>query len=447
VRADINSEGQTAQSIQGLRDRLVGGTGRYFSVRKKFVSGATEVAIVGAGPYGLSIAAHLHARGTAFRIFGAPMRNWREGMPAGMHLKSDGFASDLYDPEGRFTLERFCAERGVAYHPLAVPVSLATFVAYGLAFQAECVPTLEDQLVAAITRAGNGFRLTLADGATVDARRVVVASGISRLEYVPAPLDRLEQHLCSHSSEHHELGRFAGRKVVVIGGGASATDLAALLHAAGASVELISRHPVKFHLPPGRSPRPLWQRIRRPHWGLGPSLRSTLCTAFPGVFRLLPTRLRLRIVRRHLGPSGGWFIRDLLTGAVPVHEGFSLQEAHADGDGAMLRFHRADGATLQRWVDHAIAATGYRVSLTRLAFLDQRLRDQITVADQYPVLSRNFESSVPGLYFAGVLAAGSFGPLMRFALGAGYTSRRLGAHLSRAGALRRSEPAVQAVTP
>ena len=74
-----------------------------------------DTAIVGAGPYGLSIAAHLRRRGIPFRIFGRPMDSWLHHMPKGMMLKSDGFASDIYDPERAFTLRQFCAERGIEY--------------------------------------------------------------------------------------------------------------------------------------------------------------------------------------------------------------------------------------------------------------------------------------------------------------------------------------------
>lgn len=396
------------------------------------MSSATNVAIIGAGPYGLSIAAHLAGRGLDFRIFGRPMQSWREGMPAGMHLKSDGFASSLYDPAGRFTLQRFCADRGLVYHATERPVPLETFVAYGLAFQSECVPTLEHRSVTALERTGDGFRLRLEDGSTLTARRVVIASGISHLGHVPADLAPLGS-MCTHSSAHHDLGRFAGRRVLVIGAGASATDLAALLAAAGASVELVSRHPIEFHQPPTPGGRPWWQRLRRPHFGLGPSLRSTLCTLFPGVFRLAPERLRLRIVRRHLGPSGPWFVRDLIREkGVPLHEGYTLHSAALDQGKAVVRFTRSGGPPLELRVDHVIAATGYRATLEKLPFLDPALRGRIrTMGQGYPVLSSRFESSVPGLYFAGLLSAGSFGPLMRFALGARYTARRLGLQLGR----------------
>jgi thioredoxin reductase len=407
----------------------------------------SEVAIVGAGPYGLSLAAHLQARGVGFRIFGVPMGSWRTGMPRGMHLKSDGFASNLYDPLSRFTLEQFCAGRGIAYHPTHSPVRLDTFVAYGLAFQASCVPSLEEKLVTALVRSEEGFKLTLEDRTTLEARRVVIATGISYLEYIPPELLQLGSKLCSHSSAHHDLSGFAGRSVIVVGAGASAADVAVLLHAAGASVELIARHRVECHRPPPPGRRPLWQRIRRPHLGLGPSLRSTLYTLFPGLFRGLPGKLRMRIVRRHLGPAAGWFLKDALTsGALPVHEGFAITEAHADGAKAFLRFQRADGATLERRVDHVIAATGYRVSLQRLPFLDRALREAVEVIEGYPVLSAHFESSVPGLHFVGLPAAGSFGPLMRFALGARCAAQRLAAHLTRVTATRGTTPAAQAST-
>src|ERR1700760_1616078 len=83
-----------------------------------------DVAIIGAGPYGLSIAAHLRAAGVDFRIFGKPMGFWRDHMPDGMHLKSEGFASSLSEPSGKFTLGAFCKERGLDYADLGSPVPL-----------------------------------------------------------------------------------------------------------------------------------------------------------------------------------------------------------------------------------------------------------------------------------------------------------------------------------
>ena len=119
-----------------------------------------NTAIIGAGPYGLSIAAHFRRSGISFRVFGRPMDSWLAHMPKGMMLKSDGFASDIYDPEKAFTLRQFCAEQGIDYADAGVPVRLDTFSAYGLAFRDRMVPELEDKLVVSVCdRQGNQARV------------------------------------------------------------------------------------------------------------------------------------------------------------------------------------------------------------------------------------------------------------------------------------------------
>jgi hypothetical protein len=371
------------------------------------------------------------------------MYNWRECMPAGMHLKSDGFASDLYDSERRVTLKSYCAQQGIVYDDLKIPVLLENFIQYGLAFQAQLVPNLEPQRVVSVKRAGDQFELQVETGEKIRAERVVVATGISHIGHVPSELAGLDAAVCTHSSAHHDLTKFKGKKVVVVGGGASAIDIAALLHAAGASTDLVSRHPVSFSEPPGEKPRPLWQRLRHPHFGLGSSFRSTIYTLFPNLFHYLPRSLRLRIVKRHLGPFGGWFVRPKIEGLVPMHQGYSLKQARAVGAGVELTCVNQQGQPLKLTCDHVIAATGYRTDIHRLPFLDRSLAAQIEVEAQSPVLSNQFESSVRGLYFMGVLAANSFGPLLRFALGARFCAGRLARHLARVAP--RSSPEVSIV--
>ena len=243
-------------------------------------------------------------------------------------LKSDGFASDIYDPEKAFTLRQFCAERGIEYADAGVPVRLDTFSAYGLAFRDRMVPELEDKLVVSVERVAGGFLLRLEDGETFQARRVVLAVGITHFEYVPENLAHLPAQFLSHSARHREVEPFRGRNVVVIGGGASALDLAGLLHEAGADVQLVSRREeLKFHSQPTGKPRSQWQQIRHPQSGLGPGMRSRFFADAPGLFYYLPERLRLEAVRRSLGPSGGWFIRDKVVGKVPLHLGCTPQGA------------------------------------------------------------------------------------------------------------------------
>ena len=383
-----------------------------------------NTAIIGAGPYGLSIAAYFRHQGIPFRIFGRPMDSWQAHMPKGMFLKSDGFASNIYDPEEKFTLETFCAQKRVEYAHTGVPVHLDNFVAYGLAFREHMVPELEERMVVSVERLGDGFRLRLDDGETFTARRVVLAIGITHFAYTPEILGTLPSALVSHSFDHHDLEPFKGRSVVVLGGGSSAMDVAGLLRDNGADVQLVTRRQsLKFHSAPTGKPRSLWQQVRHPQSGLGPGLRSRFFSDAPMTFHYLPERLRVEAVRRTLGPSGGWFIKDKVIGRVPLSLSHTLAGADLQSGRVRLHLRSADGTPKDIVTEHVIAATGYRVNLDRLQFLDAGIRSKVKTLEGYPVLSSSFESSVPGLYFAGLAAANSFGPVMRFAFGAGFAAR------------------------
>jgi thioredoxin reductase len=384
-----------------------------------------DVAIIGAGPYGLSLAAHLGAQGTPFRIFGIPMHSWRYRMPAGMHLKSDGFASDLYDPASALTLAQFCKQHALPYQDVGLPVPLEMFTAYGMEFQRRFVPRVEETEITSLVPGSAGFKLTTAQGAALVARKVVVAVGVSHFSYIPPLLaSSIPQDSLSHSSAHHDVAAMRGRKIAIVGGGSSAIDLAALMHEAGVDVQVVARREkILFHEPPVE-PRPLFERIRSPRSGLGLGWRSRLCTDAPLIFHALPQKLRLRAVRRHLGPSPGWFMREKIAG-LPLHLGATFAAPLVKGNQISLRFAHQQGNSSELLVDHVIAATGYRVSLQRLAFLDAALRDTVRSVDETPVLDRNFESSVKGLYFVGLASANSFGPLTRFAYGARFTATRI----------------------
>ena len=385
-----------------------------------------NTAIIGAGPYGLPVAAHFRQRGIAFRIFGRPMDSWLAHMPKGMVLKSDGFASDIYDPHSEFTLMHFCAEQGIDYSDTGIPVRLDTFGAYGLAFRERMVPELEERLVVGLDRVPGGFHLRLDDGEAVTVRRVVLAVGITNFGYVPAELGHLPSEFLSHSFDHHELEPFRGRRVVVIGGGASALDLAGLLRDAEAEVQLVARKPsLKFHSGPNAGKRSLWKQVRHPQSGLGPGLRSRFFADAPAAFHYLPERLRLHFVQTTLGPSGGWFIKDKVMGNVPLLLGQTPQRAEIKNGKVHLQLRALDGKEREVVTEHVIAATGYKVDMQRLAFLSPEIRSKIKAVNGMPVLSSAFESCVPGLYFVGLAAANSFGPVMRFAFGAGFAARTL----------------------
>lgn len=385
-----------------------------------------EVAIVGAGPYGLSIAAHLRSRSVPFRIFGPPMDTWISHMPKGMCLKSDGFASDLFDPNRAFTLKTFCAERGIPYKDMGLPVRLEVFTSYGVAFSERMVPELENKIVQSVSRERDGFVLQLDDGETCRAKRVVLAVGITHFEYIPEAIANMAEQFVSHSARHKDPAKFKRRDVVVIGGGASALDLAGLLHEAGANVQLVARKPeLNFHSMPTGKPRSIWKKLRHPDSGLGPGLRSRFYANAPWAFRYLPESLRLKVVKRALGPSGGYFIHDMVIGKVPLLLGYATDRAEIHGQKVHLYVRDPQGMQKEIVADHVIAATGYKVSPDRLKFLSGDIRAQIRTNGGSPVLSKGFESTVPGLYFCGLASANSFGPVMRFAFGAGFAARRI----------------------
>jgi thioredoxin reductase len=402
------------------------------------MTAAPDVAIVGAGPYGLSIAAHLGAAGVPFRIFGRPMQTWRDHMPDGMLLKSDGFASNLSDPSGRFTLERFCALTGTPYGHADRLVSLETFRAYGLAFQERLVPQLEDTQVVALEREEAGFRLHLGHGGSAVARQVVLAVGIAHFHHVPPVLEGLPAHLMSHSSAHKDVTRLRGRAVAVVGAGASAADLAVLLTEAGAQVTLIARRSqVRFLDPPPAGGVSRWAALQNPRSPIGPGWRSRLYCEAPGLFHRLPSARRWRIARTYLGPATGWPMRERFEGRVTTLLAHEVIGAEVTGEQACLQLAGPSGRSARRF-DHVIAATGYRVDLRRLAFLGPEILARLQSREHAPVLSARLESSVPGLYFVGVAAAHEFGPMMRFACGAGWTARHLARTLARR---RRGSPA------
>src|SRR5665213_1485226 len=111
----------------------------------------TEVTIVGAGPYGLSLAAHLEARHIPFRILGIPMEFWQNSMPEGMSLKSEGCASSIYDPVGSFTLSKYCAEENLPYAELGLPVTLESFISYAVFCLKKKIPSVVRWIVISVT--------------------------------------------------------------------------------------------------------------------------------------------------------------------------------------------------------------------------------------------------------------------------------------------------------
>jgi len=347
-----------------------------------------------------------------------------------MLLKSEGFASNLYDPAATFTLKKFCIENQIPYSDTGLPVTVGVMTAYGRAFQERLVPEVEDKQVVALERSRQTYVLKLDDGEVVAAQRVVVAIGCRHFRYIPPCLTHLDPQFLSHSSDHHDLTGFRGRDVTVIGGGASAVDLAALLSEDGVKVRLVVRQPsILFHSRSG--PRSLWQRFRYPMSGIGPGWRSRFFTDAPRLFRYLPKETRARIIKTYLGPASADVMKDRIIGRVQLLTAQAPTAACHAGSRVELELAGREGAESKVSTDHVIAATGYRVDLGRVPFLSKEIRSALMLFNNAPVLSVDFQSTVPGLYFIGLVSAYHFGPVMRFMFGANYTACRLARHLSR----------------
>jgi hypothetical protein len=393
------------------------------------------VAVVGAGPYGLSVAAHLSARKTGNRIFGQPMSFWSDIAAAGSrrYLKSYCFGTNLSTPRPGFEFADHNRPRGLETFE---PCPIGNFSDYGRWFQEKIVPWVEPFDVLNVSRQPEGFVLRLANGESVRAANVVLATGLSGFAHAPPLLASLPPQRCTHTCDITSFASFNGRSVAVIGAGQSALEAAALLHEAGARPTLLVREQEILWQHRVMRDRNLWRRIRSPITGLGTGPKAWALTRFPGAMHRLPASWRTRFVRSHLPAEGAWWLKERVENIVPIRYNTAVFAAREVAGRVQLglRDARSDREeTLE--IDHVIAGTGYFINVDRLAILDTALRSAINRVQGAPLLNRVFESSVPGLHIIGPASAMSFGPLFRFVVGAEYTARTIAAHLATKAAL------------
>ncbi len=382
----------------------------------RVASQTNTTAVIGAGPYGLSIAAHLRGRGVPVQVFGEPMESWQK-MPARMALKSVWTASSLADPQGAFSLDRYCRTTGA---PATEPIPLHFFLDYARWFQEHAVPDIDRVYVQCIRLRGDDFQLALSDGREFAAARVVVAVGVRQFASVPEFARGVPRHLVSHSGDHVDFRQFRDCRVAVVGAGQSALESAALLCDEGATVEVIARGPVHW------INRVLYHhggpvsRLLYPPTDVGPPGLNWLCGA-PRLMRRLPAGMRTSIEARAVRPAGAQWLRPRVEGKVPITQ--STEVVGVDPSRQGVRLYLGDGTV--RDVDHVLLGTGYRPNLAQIPFLDSEVRETINQSDGFPLLSEWFESSVPGLHFVGGLAGRTFGPICRFVAGARFTAQQV----------------------
>lgn len=378
------------------------------------------IAVVGAGPFGLSVAAHVRDA----RVFGEPMRTWRRHMPPDMLLRSAWEETSLSAPTGG-TIDDFARATGTGRRE---PLPLQTFLAYGDWFRERFVPDADPADVARIEHAGRRLRITTTAGDELDASAAVIAVGVMPFAHAPHPFAEALGDGVHLATERVQDANLAGRRVAVIGGGQNALESAGLAARAGAEVELLVRSRVRWFADrePDTERGPVATRLYRlayPALGYGPPPLNRL-VLHPDLFAALPAGARLRLNRRLLRAGGSPWLRSLVDGKVRVTEGVSVQRLER---GDALRLHLDDGSA--RDVDVVLLGTGYRFDAANLAFLDPHLAEQVRTERGWPVLDRSFRSSDPRLFFVGYPAEYRFGPISRFVLGADFTARRVGAAL------------------
>jgi FAD-dependent urate hydroxylase len=267
-----------------------------------------------------------------------------------------------------------------------------------------------------------------AEESPVSARQVIIATGLLPYTRVPSELSGLPSDLMTHSSEHHRLDQFRGRRVAVIGGGQSSLQTAALLHEAGADVQVI----VRGH-------KLIWEERIAPEIGLLDYIKRPpvkLCEGWgcaffdsPSAFRLLPRPMRVRTALTALGPTGAWWLRDRVEGVLDVLMGHQLKSAEPHGSGVRLHLDGAKQSTID--ADHVIAGTGFRIDVSRLSFLSEEIQTGLVKRANFPSVNKAGESTVPGLYFAGAHTMTSLGPGVRFISGTFHTAARVAASVAR----------------
>jgi Pyridine nucleotide-disulphide oxidoreductase len=399
-----------------------------------------DVAIIGAGPYGLAVRAALRCADLDVRIFGPPMSFWRERMPVGMLIRSPWVATSFTRAGTGLSLDDY--ERSLG-RSLSRRLPLDDFIAYGDWFMRRTCPDVDERRVESVTSNGARFELRLTDGEPLSARRVVVAAGIERFAARPAAFERLPRERALHTTELTTPSALSGSRVAVIGGGQSALESAALLHEAGAEVNVLVRRPRVHWLLRSQRLHGLgfMTKVLYAPSDIGPAGLSRLLT-FPDTFARIPRPTRDRLDQRAIRPAGsGWLVPRLSD--VPIETGVEVASAAMDRGRIALRL--ASGET--RIFDHIVLGTGFRPDIRRYPFLTPELVSRVRAANGYPVLNRWFESSVHGLYFLGTIAAGTFGPLMRFVAGTPFAAPRLASHVVGAGrgSAPRPAPALESV--
>jgi cation diffusion facilitator CzcD-associated flavoprotein CzcO len=360
----------------------------------------TALLVIGAGPYGVAVAAYARARGIATVVSGQPMALWRAHMPAGMFLRS---STDWHlDAEDVHTFAAFVEDRDLAARDID-PVPIAVFLDYTDWFIERTGVAIDEDLVTRLVRRDDGFEATFASGRRLVADRVVAASGIARFQRLPAWAGEVPAHLRHHTCDFVDFAAVRDARLLIVGGRQSAYEWAALAVDHGAArIDVVHRHPMPRFAPVS------WAFVN-------PYIEQTLQTR--GWWQGLPAE-RQQAITREFWAAGRLTLEPWLTPRLPERRVVRRPECEVTAVTATtardVTVRLSDGDTLT--VDQVVFATGYASDLTRVPYLADMSGD-IDQVDGHPRLDGGSQSSVPGLYFAGFAATRDFGPFFGFTKG------------------------------
>jgi thioredoxin reductase len=356
--------------------------------------------VIGAGPYGLATAACAKRAGIEQLVVGEPMAFWRENMPAGMFLRSG--ADWHLDAAEVNTFEAYLEERGI--DPSDVdPIPVGLFLDYVDWFEDKEDLGVVPDLVRDLSRPNGRFEATLESGGRVTADAVVAAPGIFHFTVIPEWVERdLPPERWAHTCNLVDFEGLRGKRVMIVGGRQSAFEWAALL-ADGDAGEI---HVVYRHDTP---------RFTASDWHFVDGLMDLTATV-PGWFRHLPPEEREAIAKRFWA-EGRLKLEPWLTPRLDkssVHRWPHESVVACEDTGGDIEVRLSDSTRLA--VDYVVLATGYKPDMRAVPYLSGVV-DDMELADGFPVLDDNFQSSVPRLFVTGFPATRDFGPFFGFVRG------------------------------
>jgi len=379
----------------------------------------TELLVIGAGPFGLAVAAHAKASGIGVRVVGEPMAFWRHSMPRGMLLRS-GLDWHL-DAANIHTLKNFIEEKRISKADVQ-PIPVEIFREYAEWFRESKKIVVQPLRVTRLRKADHHFEAECEGGETIRASRVVATPGLAPFVNVPAEIsESLPADRIAHTATLVDFHALAGKRCLIVGGRQSAFEWAALIAEAGAeSVDLVFRHDIP--------------QFVTSDWSFTDAMiESTL--RVPGWFRRLDTTEREEVQKRFWGAGRlqlePWLWPRVNKKNVRLWPNATVANWRAAAGGSVeARLNQGELLT----VDKVILATGYRVDLSNVPYLaDEVASGRLNVDSGFPVLDDNVQTTLPGLYVTGQAATRDFGPFFGFVRGCIASAKIIVAGVQRSG--------------